>query len=168
MPADRAILKGEVAELKSYGATINLEDGRTGLVHISEVSEDYVYDVHDYLTVGMTVEVVALNDDSSKLKLSIKETGVALPKLAKTTNRKALQRQKDEKKAMKEEIRKRMQEERKQRLMSGPIEDDDSFANKDLSFEERLKKYIKESDDRLTDIKHQTDSKIGGGNNKRG
>ena len=62
-----------MARIENYGAFLQLEDGRMGLVHISEIDRNYVKDVRDHLREGDTVEakVVAIKDDG-KIDLSIK------------------------------------------------------------------------------------------------
>ena len=68
-----ATVNGTVARIENYGAFLQLEDGRMGLVHISEIDRNYVRDVRDHLREGDTVEakVVAIKDDG-KIDLSIK------------------------------------------------------------------------------------------------
>ncbi len=68
-----AVIDGTVARITPYGAFLQLEDGRLGLVHISEVDRNYVKDVHDHLREGDVVQakVVAIKDDG-KIDLSIK------------------------------------------------------------------------------------------------
>jgi S1 RNA binding domain protein len=68
-----ATITGTVARIENYGAFLQLEDGRMGLVHISEIDRNYVKDVRDHLREGDAVEakVVAIKDDG-KIDLSIK------------------------------------------------------------------------------------------------
>ena len=68
-----ATTTGVVARIENYGAFLQLEDGRMGLVHISEIDRNYVKDVRDHLREGDSVEakVVAIKDDG-KIDLSIK------------------------------------------------------------------------------------------------
>ncbi|MGZ8571827.1 MAG: S1 RNA-binding domain-containing protein [Actinomycetota bacterium] len=68
-----AVIKGTVARIENYGAFLQLEDGRMGLVHISEIDRNYVKDVREHLREGDTVDakVVAIKDDG-KIDLSIK------------------------------------------------------------------------------------------------
>ena len=56
-----------------YGAFLQLEGGRVGLVHISEIDRNYVRDVHDFLREGDVAQakVVAIKEDG-KIDLSIK------------------------------------------------------------------------------------------------
>lgn len=68
------VITGEVVNIKPYGAFVQLPDGETGLVHISEVDESYVKDVHDYLMAGqeIAVKVVGIHD-SGKYNLSVRQ-----------------------------------------------------------------------------------------------
>ena len=68
------ILEGTVRPIAAFGAFINLPEGKTGLVHISEVSSSYVTDIRQHLTEGQAVKVKLLNtDDRGRLSLSIKQ-----------------------------------------------------------------------------------------------
>ena len=71
-----AILEGKVTSITKFGAFVALEGGRSGLVHISEIANTYVNDVHDFLQEGQTVKVKLLAIKDGKLDLSIKK---ALP-----------------------------------------------------------------------------------------
>ena len=50
-------LKGKVTGIKKFGAFVELPEGKSGLVHISEVADNYVENVEDHLSVGDEVEV---------------------------------------------------------------------------------------------------------------
>ena len=67
-----AVLEGAVRSIASFGAFIDLPEGKTGLVHISEIASSYVTDIRQHLTEGQDVKVVVLNNDNGKLNLSIK------------------------------------------------------------------------------------------------
>lgn len=69
------ILEGKVTSITTFGAFISLPGSRNGLVHISEIANAYVKDVHDHLTEGQEVKikVVGINTDG-KINLSIKQT----------------------------------------------------------------------------------------------
>ena len=70
-----AILDGKVTGITKFGAFVALPDGRSGLVHISNISSDYVSDVNDVLRVGQEVRVKVLNiDQQNRINLSIKHT----------------------------------------------------------------------------------------------
>lgn len=70
--------KGDVVEatitvIKPYGAFVKIDDNTDGLVHISEVSHQYVHQIEDYLTVGQTYKFMVLDDvEKSKVRLSYK------------------------------------------------------------------------------------------------
>ncbi|MBR7078781.1 MAG: S1 RNA-binding domain-containing protein [Clostridia bacterium] len=168
---DIKIAHGKVTEIISFGAMVKLDDGSRGLIHISEVSDDYVYNVADYLAVGMEVTVAILSErDANKKRLSVRQAGVVLPRLQRTDsdkskNDKALKAKKREEE--KEAIRKR-NEEAERRLILGPPDEPLKERKNDGTFEERLKKYMKDSEARLVDVKHQTENKRGGSGNKKG
>lgn len=67
-----AILSGTVESLQSYGAFIRLEDGLSGLVHISQISEKRIKSPKDVLQTGDTVTVKVIGIHDGKISLSIK------------------------------------------------------------------------------------------------
>ena len=67
-------LKGKVTGIKKFGAFVELPEGKSGLVHISEVADNYVENVEDHLSIGDEVEVKVLSiADDGKISLSIKK-----------------------------------------------------------------------------------------------
>lgn len=66
------ILEGKVKSITSFGAFINLPEGKTGMVHISEIANAYVSDIRQYLTEGQDVKVLVIGLDNGKINLSIK------------------------------------------------------------------------------------------------
>lgn len=67
------ILEGKVKTITNYGAFIQLPEGRTGMVHISEISHAYVSDIHQHLTTGQVVKVKLIGiDEAGRISLSIK------------------------------------------------------------------------------------------------
>ena len=73
-PQAGMILEGKVTSITNFGAFVTLENHRSGLVHISEIANTYVNDVHDFLEEGQTVKVLVLSTDNGKINLSIKKT----------------------------------------------------------------------------------------------
>ena len=51
------VLEGTVTGITKFGAFVSLEGGKSGLVHISEVANAYVSDVHDHVEIGQKVKV---------------------------------------------------------------------------------------------------------------
>lgn len=75
------IVEGVVSDIMNYGAFVKLDDGKNGLVHISEVSREYVEDIHTVLKSGDKVKAKVLSiDEKGKIALSIKK---ALPPVHK-------------------------------------------------------------------------------------
>lgn len=67
------ILEGKVKTITKFGAFVSLPEGRSGLVHISEIAYSYVNEVRDFLTEGQEVKVQVLEiDDAGRINLSIK------------------------------------------------------------------------------------------------
>ena len=70
------IYKGTVASIVDFGAFITILPGKDGLLHISQIAQERVEKVSDYLEAGQEVEVVVLDvDQRGRIKLSIKELG---------------------------------------------------------------------------------------------
>ena len=67
-----AVLEGKVKSITNFGAFIALPEGKSGLVHISEVANTYVSDIRQHLTEGQDVKVMVLSNEAGKLNLSIK------------------------------------------------------------------------------------------------
>ena len=55
-----AILEGKVTGVKKFGAFVALPEGKTGMVHISEVSNSFIEDLATVLTEGQEVKVLSL------------------------------------------------------------------------------------------------------------
>lgn len=68
------VVEGTVTGITNFGAFIQLPEGKTGLVHISEISQDYVSKVSDYLKKDqkVKVKVISIGDDG-KISLSIRQ-----------------------------------------------------------------------------------------------
>lgn len=70
-----AKLQGKVTGITHFGAFVELPEGGTGLVHISEIADNYVKDVNDHLKLSDIVTVKVINvDKDGKIGLSIKQT----------------------------------------------------------------------------------------------
>ncbi len=68
-----SVLEGKVTGITKFGAFVSLPEGKSGLVHISEIANSYVSDVHEHLQLGQSVKVKVLNvTEDGKINLSIK------------------------------------------------------------------------------------------------
>ncbi len=69
------IHEGKVTGITKFGAFVALPEGKTGLVHISEIAHTYVSDINDHLSEGQEVKVKIINiDENGRINLSIKKT----------------------------------------------------------------------------------------------
>lgn len=69
-----SIVEGKVSGITKFGAFVTLPEGRSGLVHISEIAYTYVNDVKDHLQEGQEVKVKVIGvDDAGRINLSIKK-----------------------------------------------------------------------------------------------
>ena len=68
------IAVGKVTKIMPFGAFVRLENGESGLVHISEVSSGFVKDINEVLAVGQEVRVKVIGiDEKKRINLSIKK-----------------------------------------------------------------------------------------------
>lgn len=74
------ILEGIVTGISEYGAFIHIDERYTGLIHISEISNHFVKNIEDYVTIGESIlcEVLDVDNKSGHLKLSIKNINYKL------------------------------------------------------------------------------------------
>ena len=69
-----SVHEGKVTGITKFGAFVELADGVTGMVHISEVADTFVSEIRDHLTEGQTVKVKVLSVGAdAKIALSIKK-----------------------------------------------------------------------------------------------
>ncbi len=124
------IVEGKVTGITNFGAFIQIEGGKTGLVHISEVALTFVKDINDHLKENDEVKVKILSvDDNGKISLSIK---------------KAL-------------------EEEQKRQSKIPAQVSFGGSSSDMSFEEKMKQFMQDSEEKMSAIKRNMDNKRSGG-----
>ena len=155
------ILPGKVTGITNFGAFVDLGNRKTGLVHISEVSNSYIKDIKDVLTVGDEVQVKVMEiAGDGKVSLSIRrasadfseETVEEKPKFQKSAPRN--QEGQGPKKPYS--------------AKSAP-----SFEKKSPSqakvndFDAMMSSFLKDSEDRLTSLKRNTEGKRGGRGGRR-
>ena len=72
------VLKGKVNNIKKFGAFVELPNKQVGLLHISEVSDDYVKDISDYLKKGQRVMVKVIEvKGQEQIRLSLRKVDQA-------------------------------------------------------------------------------------------
>lgn len=155
------IVNGKVTGITKFGAFVELEGGVTGLVHISEVSLNYVEDINEHLKVGDIVEVKVLpSEKKGKIGLSIKQ---AMKEKLGISNNGGRKRDKKGNRGYRPTSN-------PPDFHTQPVEF--TFGNRDdsdMSFEDKLNRFKQASDEKMHDIKRSLESKRGvgrrGGNN---
>lgn len=78
-----SIVDGKVTGITKFGAFVALPEGRSGLVHISEIAYSYVNEVSDHLKEGQEVKVKVIGiDQNNRINLSIKKVTEPPPRPA--------------------------------------------------------------------------------------
>ena len=135
-----SIQEGKVTGIMNFGAFVSLPGGKSGLVHISEIANTFVKDVHDYLQVGQIVKVKVLTiNDQGKINLSIK---------AAQEQEKAAANVQPVAPPVPAVVKRPLPE-------MGEV----APPTADLSFEEKLKKFMQASDSKNADKRRNTERK---------
>jgi len=79
------IVQGTVTGIETYGIFVSLDEYYSGLIHISEVSHNFVKNIHDYVNIGDTInaEVIGIDSENFHLNLSIKNINYKKKKIIK-------------------------------------------------------------------------------------
>lgn len=158
------IVSGKVTGITNFGAFIDLGDRKTGLVHISEISDSYIKDINEVLSVGdeVKIKVMTIAADG-KIGLSIRK--------AQENSEEGSQPQREYKPAPRSTAS----------SYNKPREDRPSYNKgrdsrerapqrqeiKKDSFDSLMSTFLKDSDDRLTSLKRNTEGKRGGRGGRR-
>ena len=130
-----SIVEGKVTGITNFGAFIELPEGKTGLVHISEVAREYVNDIREHLKQNQTVRVKVLSiENGGKISLSIKRV---LEEEAKQSRK---------------------------HFVGKPIEVDwsQSRNTQDMSFEDKMLRFKQDSDEKMQAIKRNSEGRKSG------
>ena len=128
-----SIVEGKISGITKFGAFVALPEGKSGLVHISEVANAFVADVSEHVQMGQTVKVKVLSiSPEGNINLSIKRAVENRPAERAPASRHA------------PAPRKEAPPTYPQPFAAAP-------ASVDQTFEDRLKKFMQESDSRIAD-----------------
>lgn len=134
-----SIVEGTVTGITNFGAFVELPEGHTGLVHISEVADAFVTDVRQYVQERSVIRVKVLKlNDKGKYDLSIKQVAHPEPAIAPPPPYRGP---------------------RGKRPRQG-----DHSGN--THFEEMLQRWKKDSDERQLDVKRHNEGKRGRGRSR--
>ena len=142
-----SIVEGKVTGITKFGAFVSLGSNKSGLVHISEISNSYVNDVNDFLSIGqkVTVKIIGI-DDNGRINLSIKKALPApAPAAPRPPRRPAFNNGGNFTPRSSEGV------------VSGP--------SGDSAFEDKLKRFMQDSNTKISGCKQYADRKSG---NRRG
>ncbi|MBQ5977153.1 MAG: S1 RNA-binding domain-containing protein [Oscillospiraceae bacterium] len=128
-----SIVEGKISGITKFGAFVALPEGKSGLVHISEVANAFVADVSEHVQMGQTVKVKVLSiSPEGKINLSIKRAVENRP-------------------AERAPAFHHAPAPRKEAPPTYPQPFAATPASVDQTFEDRLKKFMQESDSRIAD-----------------
>lgn len=134
-----AILEGKVTGITKFGVFVDLPEGKTGMVHISEVASAFVKEIRDFVTEGQTVKVKVLSiSDDGKVSLSMKKAVPPAPKAPAQNNNSA-------------------------RSSRRPGDYEWQSKPEPTSFEEMMSKFKQTSDEKMSALKKGLQAKRGGG-----
>ena len=129
-----SIVEGKVTGITKFGAFVTLPDGKSGLVHISEVANAFVSDITEHVQLGQVIRVRVLGvSPEGKINFSIKRAAETQP---------AAPRENSFRRAP--APRKEPTPRPEQAFRADP-------PSADQTFEDRLKKFMQESDSRIAD-----------------
>ncbi|MDL2293258.1 S1 RNA-binding domain-containing protein [Ruminococcaceae bacterium OttesenSCG-928-D13] len=143
------VLEGKITGVKKFGAFVSLPGGGTGMVHISEVSTEYIQELADVLSEGQMIKVKVISiSPEGKIALSIKRCEGAEPVAAKPQQRE--------------------RQPRTGRADNGRVWQPKAAASKDnLSFEDMMSRFKTQSEEKISDLKRVTEARRGGGYSRR-
>ncbi|MFD1430970.1 S1 domain-containing RNA-binding protein [Lacticaseibacillus mingshuiensis] len=150
-----AKVSGKVTGITNFGAFVDLGEGQTGLVHISEVSDEYVKDIHDVLKVGDVVTVKVMSIKDGKVGLSIRKA-VDKPQ-AEHTSRPSSNRPSGD----------HFQKPRREFNNGGGSRAPRKPVGGKDDFDSLMSGYLKESEERLSSLRRNTEGKRGGRGGRR-
>lgn len=132
------VLEGKVTGITKFGAFVALPEGKTGLVHISEISHSYVNDIREHLKDGQMVKVKIIGIDANgRINLSIKKT-IELPR-----------------------------PEHSRPAAHASFSPRSSMPREPASFEDKIKQFMQDSDSKMSDLKQYIDKRGGSSRRSR-
>ena len=146
------ILEGKVTGITKFGAFVELPEGKTGMVHISEVAPTFVKEIRDYVTENQMVKVKVLSiSDDGKVSLSMKKAVPPPPRDNGPATRHFAPRSSGPRPSGPRSAGR-----------PGSYEWQASKKPEASSFEEMMSRFKQSSDEKMSDLKRCIDSKRGG------
>jgi len=146
-PTVGEVFEGKITGITKFGAFVSLPDGNNGLVHISEIANTYVNDVHEHVAEGQIVKVKVIGiSDTGKINLSIKKAEHPAPRPEPEYSPQPRVNQ----------PRQNYFSPRSSSFSQKPFT---PAAPTEASFEDKLKQFMQDSDSRILDSRMYTDKK---------
>ena len=130
------IVEGKITGITKFGVFVDLGEGKSGLVHISEVARSFVNDINEFVKLNDVVKMKVLSiSEDGKISLSIR-------------------------KALEKENNNQQRRERPQKKASAPSKPDGSYTwtpkkVEPASFEEMMSRFKATSDEKFSDLKRK-------------
>ena len=163
------IYNGKVKSITQYGAFVDIEGGGTGMVHISEIANTYVSDIHEHLSEDQEVKVKVIGvNEAGKVSLSIKkasENGDQQPRQRRFDKGQGRSDRNGEKSFDKGEHSfdkgERNSDRSQQRSKPVVWEPKKPIPQSEMTFEDMMSRFKQTSEERMCDLKRSTDRKNG-------
>ena len=135
-----SVFEGKVSGITKFGAFVTFDGDKTGMVHISEISDGFVKEIRDVISENqlVRVKVISVGDDG-KIGLSIKQAS---------------------------EEKKKPQKKRRSANVWQGVEKEEK--TEDMSFEDMLSRFKRVSDEKIVDLKRSKESKHSAGFSRSG
>lgn len=135
-----SVFEGKVSGITKFGAFVTFDGDKTGMVHISEISDGFVKEIRDVISENqlVRVKVISVGDDG-KIGLSIKQAS---------------------------EKKKKPQKKRRNANVWQGVEKEEK--TEDMSFEDMLSRFKRVSDEKIVDLKRSKESKHSAGFSRSG
>lgn len=166
-----SICEGKVTGITKFGAFVDIGDGQTGMVHISEVAQSYVNEIKDHLKLEQVVKVKVIGiSEDGKISLSIKK---AMPKPDFQRNdRNNRDSGRGGRRPSGNFRNNNYRKNDRNNFQSKTGKNIDSFEftshkkRDNLSFEDMMSKFKQSSEDKMSDLKKTMDVKRGSSNRR--
>ena len=131
------IVEGKITGISKFGAFVEMAPGAVGLVHISEISAEYVSDINEIYNVGDQVKAKVISTEKGKISLSIKQISAPVP----------------QRKEFKEKKQRTPRPKYQSPGRPGDATWETPVQDTAMSFEDKLNKFKMASDEKLFDLK---------------
>lgn len=164
------LVRGTVVKVNSFGAILTLETGAEGFLHISELRDEFIRNMSDWVHEGLELTLLPLGMDKQgkRQNLSVKQADVilkaaGLPVNVLDNNQDARNRKTAGNVKNKKTDSGRQQKKPAFDAAVPPPMFDELYEEEGERFEDKLAKFLKDSNERQVDIKHRTQNKRGDG-----